>query len=96
MPLASLPGGLEKRITELLNLIYQKCEHHPVMKYGREMLVAQSKVVFEVVSGFLKALNTSFFIRQRARPVRISWYTFSGVRGKSITQLNILALYPYC
>ena len=40
---------------------------------------------------FFKVLNTSFSIRQRARPARIIWYTFSVVRCKSLTQLNFIS-----
>ena len=86
--LHSLPGGLKKRATELLNLVYQKCEHYQVMTYGREMLVIQPKVVFEVVPlMFQKVLHTSFSICQWASPAHRNWYTFSGMRGPSVTQL---------
>ena len=55
------PGRLEQRATQLLNLADQKRQHHQYGKHHREMLIAMTKVVFEVIALVFQGIERFVF-----------------------------------
>ena len=66
-----VPGGLEQGTTQLLDLIHQEGQHHQKGQHHRQVLLAMSVVVFQVIAWLFKVFKASFSIFQRARPLRI-------------------------
>ena len=56
-----LVNGLKQGTTELLRLVDQKCQHHQHREDHRQILLAMSKVVLEVIILILQRIERFVF-----------------------------------